>query len=366
MRPSSSAGVLCGLAGTYLSVGQSAGFLPNMTAGKGFIALAALIFAKWRAWPALGACFLFGLLDAVAIRLQGISLPGIGEVPVQAIQALPYLMTVILLAGVIGTRHPAACLGHALREGALSMASLDGLFEAAKAIQAKAYAPYSRFKVGAAIATADGRDLRRLQRGERRLSQSAPARRPARSRRWSRRGDSRIAQIVVMGDGENLVTPCGGCRQRIREFAGAETPIHVAGPEGIRRSFTLDELLPFSFGPDNLSRPDVNGTRAQPWTTIPTSTETAAFVRARGFDPDRSMRLSCSAPASARSSTKSTIAVSARLRRHPAFPAERRLGPCGQARRRHARRASASCCSRAARITTRPAMPAPCACPSRS
>jgi general nucleoside transport system permease protein len=105
------AGVLCGLAGTYLSVGQSAGFLPNMTAGKGFIALAALIFAKWRAWPALGACFLFGLLDAVAIRLQGISVPGIGEVPVQAIQALPYLMTVILLAGVIGTAIPPRASG---------------------------------------------------------------------------------------------------------------------------------------------------------------------------------------------------------------------------------------------------------------
>jgi ABC-type uncharacterized transport system permease subunit len=105
------AGILCGLAGTYLSVGQSAGFLPNMTAGKGFIALAALIFAKWRAWPALGACFLFGLLDAVAIRLQGIALPGIGEVPVQAIQALPYLMTVILLAGVIGTAIPPRASG---------------------------------------------------------------------------------------------------------------------------------------------------------------------------------------------------------------------------------------------------------------
>jgi simple sugar transport system permease protein len=104
-------GILCGLAGAYLSVGQSAGFLPNMTAGKGFIALAALIFAKWRAWPALGACFLFGLLDAVAIRLQGISLPGIGEVPVQAIQALPYLMTVILLAGVIGTAIPPRASG---------------------------------------------------------------------------------------------------------------------------------------------------------------------------------------------------------------------------------------------------------------
>lgn len=105
------AGILCGIGGTYLSLGQSAGFLPNMTAGKGFIALAALIFAKWRAWPALGACFLFGLLDAVAIRLQGIALPGIGEVPVQAIQALPYLMTVILLAGVIGTAIPPRASG---------------------------------------------------------------------------------------------------------------------------------------------------------------------------------------------------------------------------------------------------------------
>jgi len=105
------AGVLCGLAGTYLSVGQAAGFLPNMTAGRGFIALAALIFAKWRAWPALGACFLFGLLDASANQLQGLSLPGIGEVPVQAIQALPYLMTVILLAGVIGKAIPPRAAG---------------------------------------------------------------------------------------------------------------------------------------------------------------------------------------------------------------------------------------------------------------
>ena len=105
------AGVLCGVAGTYLSVAQSAGFLPNMTAGKGFIALAALIFAKWRAWPALGACLLFGLLDAVAIRLQGIALPGVGEVPVQAIQALPYLMTVVLLAGVIGSAIPPRAAG---------------------------------------------------------------------------------------------------------------------------------------------------------------------------------------------------------------------------------------------------------------
>ena len=105
------AGVFCGLGGAYLALAQAAGFLPNMTAGRGFIALAALIFAKWRAWPALGACFLFGLLDAGANQLQGLSLPRIGEVPVQAIQALPYLMTVILLAGVIGTAIPPRASG---------------------------------------------------------------------------------------------------------------------------------------------------------------------------------------------------------------------------------------------------------------
>lgn len=104
-------GVLCGLGGTYLAVSQSAGFLPQMTAGKGFIALAAVIFANWRPWPALGACLLFGLLDAIAIRLQGVLLPGIGQVPVQAIQALPYLLTVILLAGFIGRAVPPKASG---------------------------------------------------------------------------------------------------------------------------------------------------------------------------------------------------------------------------------------------------------------
>ncbi len=100
------AGVLCGFAGTYLSVGQAAGFLTGMTAGKGFIALAALVFAKWRPWPALATCLLFGFLDAAAIRLQGTVVPGLGAVPVQAIQALPYLLTVVLLAGFIGRAVP--------------------------------------------------------------------------------------------------------------------------------------------------------------------------------------------------------------------------------------------------------------------
>ena len=95
-------GVFAGLAGAYLSLGQNAGFSRDMTAGQGFIALAAVIFGKWRPLPTLGACLVFGLLDAVAIRLQGVKVPGIGEVPVQLVQAFPYLLTVFLLAGFIG------------------------------------------------------------------------------------------------------------------------------------------------------------------------------------------------------------------------------------------------------------------------
>jgi general nucleoside transport system permease protein len=95
-------GLLTGIAGTYVSIAQNAGFSRDMTAGQGFIALAAMIFGKWRPYPAFGACLLFGLLDAAAIRLQGVRIAGIGEVPVQLIQALPYALTVLLLAGFIG------------------------------------------------------------------------------------------------------------------------------------------------------------------------------------------------------------------------------------------------------------------------
>ena len=104
-------GLLCGLAGSYLVLAQNASFVPNMTAGRGFMALAALIFGKWHPVGAFWACLLFGFLDAVAIRLQGVQLPGIGEVPVQAVQALPYLLTVVLLAGFIGRTVAPQALG---------------------------------------------------------------------------------------------------------------------------------------------------------------------------------------------------------------------------------------------------------------
>ena len=95
-------GVLCGIAGAYISIAQNGFFVRNMTAGQGFIALAALLFGKWKPVPVLFACLLFGFLDALAVRLQGVELPGVGEIPVQFIEALPYILTVILLAGFIG------------------------------------------------------------------------------------------------------------------------------------------------------------------------------------------------------------------------------------------------------------------------
>jgi general nucleoside transport system permease protein len=96
------AGVLCGVAGSYLATAMASAFQREMTAGRGFLALAALIFGKWMPIPAVLACLLFAFADALQGRLQGIVLPGIGAVPVQAIQALPYLLTVLLLAGFVG------------------------------------------------------------------------------------------------------------------------------------------------------------------------------------------------------------------------------------------------------------------------
>jgi len=99
-------GIFGGFAGAYLSIAQSAAFINNMSAGKGYIALAALIFAKWKPVPVMFACLLFGFLDAVANFMQGKQVPMIGEVPVQIFQALPYVLTCILLAGFIGIAHP--------------------------------------------------------------------------------------------------------------------------------------------------------------------------------------------------------------------------------------------------------------------
>jgi cytidine deaminase len=130
-------------------------------------------------------------------------------------------------------------------------AALAELFASAEAAQGKAYAPYSRFKVGAALRTQSGAVYAGCNVENAAYPQGSCAEAGAIAA-MALAGERRIAEILVIGDGDALCTPCGGCRQRIREFADPSTLIHIAGPEGVRAKFTLDELLPESFGPDHL------------------------------------------------------------------------------------------------------------------
>lgn len=128
---------------------------------------------------------------------------------------------------------------------------LAQLFAAAQAAQAKAYAPYSKFRVGAALRAASGTifaggNVENAAYPEGWCAETSAIAAMIQS------GERRIAEICVVGDGEALCTPCGGCRQRIREFADEHTVVHVAGPQGVRASFKLSALLPESFGPGHL------------------------------------------------------------------------------------------------------------------
>jgi ABC-type uncharacterized transport system permease subunit len=116
------AGALAGIGGAYLSIGQSSLFTRNMTSGRGFIALAALIFGKWRPVQTLLACLLFGFTEAISIQMQGaVKLPAFfatllrqtpgDDIPIQFIQMVPYLLTIIVLAGFIGSSRPPRALG---------------------------------------------------------------------------------------------------------------------------------------------------------------------------------------------------------------------------------------------------------------
>jgi cytidine deaminase len=129
--------------------------------------------------------------------------------------------------------------------------NVEALFVAAKDAFANAYAPYSNFPVGAALLTPEGDIFSGCNVENAAYPQGACAEAGAISA-MARAGRRRIAEVVVVGGGTGLCTPCGGCRQRLREFASADTPIHIAGPQGVKASFTMAELLPESFGPENL------------------------------------------------------------------------------------------------------------------
>jgi simple sugar transport system permease protein len=105
-------GILAGIGGAYLSIGQSSLFTRNMTSGRGFIALAALIFGKWRPVQTMLACLLFGLTEAITIQMQGVvKLPSGEDIPVQFIHMVPYVLTIVVLAGFIGSSRPPKALG---------------------------------------------------------------------------------------------------------------------------------------------------------------------------------------------------------------------------------------------------------------
>ena len=133
------------------------------------------------------------------------------------------------------------------------MNTLDTMLQMARDAMDRAYVPYSEFRVGAVIKAQSGR----LYAGCNVENASYPVGSCAEQGAISAMvlgGDLKIEEMVVMGDGENLTSPCGACRQRIREFAAPDVLIHICDRTGVRKTMTLAELLPVSFGPENLKR----------------------------------------------------------------------------------------------------------------
>ncbi len=131
------------------------------------------------------------------------------------------------------------------------MSGMDDMIEAARRAMERAYAPYSDFPVGAVVRGESGTLYAGCNVENAAYPQGWCAEASAIAAMVAA-GERRIVEVAVMGRGEALVTPCGGCRQKLREFADDQVPIHVCGPEGLRRSVTLGELLPLAFGPENL------------------------------------------------------------------------------------------------------------------
>ena len=127
----------------------------------------------------------------------------------------------------------------------------DSYFPLLLEVMTRAYAPYSKFAVGAVVCSTSGA-----------LYTGANVENAAYPQGWCAEtsalaamimaGETRLAEIAVIAAGQDICTPCGGCRQKIREFADPDARVLCYGPEGLRATYTLDELLPHAFGPDHL------------------------------------------------------------------------------------------------------------------
>lgn len=131
------------------------------------------------------------------------------------------------------------------------MSQLDEMMAAARSAMANAYAPYSRFAVGACVRTESGRLYGGCNVENAAYPQGQCAEASAIGAMVTS-GERRIVEVVVMGRGPELCTPCGGCRQKLVEFAGPDTPIHICDERGVKRTLRLAELTPLFFGPQNL------------------------------------------------------------------------------------------------------------------
>jgi cytidine deaminase len=131
---------------------------------------------------------------------------------------------------------------------------MDDLLQLARRMMLRAYAPYSKFHVGAALRAEDGSIHGGCNVENAAYPQGCCAETGAISALVAA-GGKRILECLVVGPGPEVITPCGGCRQMLREFASDDLPVHLCGPDGLHRTVTLGQLLPMSFGPHNLEKP---------------------------------------------------------------------------------------------------------------
>jgi len=142
--------------------------------------------------------------------------------------------------------------------GERDAAQVAAMLERALAAREHAHAPYSGFKVGAALRGESGRIFAGCNVENAAYPQGMCAEATAIGALVAA-GDHRILECLVVAAGEGLVSPCGGCRQRLSELAGPEVKVHLCGPEGLRRTITLGELLPLGFGPRHLEKAHLKG-----------------------------------------------------------------------------------------------------------
>jgi cytidine deaminase len=131
---------------------------------------------------------------------------------------------------------------------------MDDLLQLAQRMMLRAHAPYSKFHVGAAVRAEDGSIHGGCNVENVAFPQGTCAEAGAIAAMVAA-GGKRIVECVVIGPGPELITPCGGCRQKLREFATDDLPVHLCGPDGLHRTMTLGQLLPMSFGPHHLEKP---------------------------------------------------------------------------------------------------------------